>query len=322
MRLFCLSVFILITTSCISQFSPYSRVDSLMRAYNKKIKSADDLYKVVDYIRNSFSEDSLRFRAAFIWITDNIAYDVKAFLKEDPAAAQLSYAVKNKKAICSGYAALVKFFCSAFNIECETVIGYGRANKNKIVMNQEYIRNNHAWNSVKINGSWRLVDATWAAGAVDDRDEENLVFHKGFTEIYYDTPPEKLILNHFPQNKQFQLTNKLMDQKKFMKYPLCFSDFLAHNIDAVFPDTALIKTKVGDTLIFKLQTALPISYLYASSDILVKAKHEAATTYKNGWVEFRYPVKLTGFYNLYIGYTLNNRERFTLLGYKLEVRQR
>ena len=322
MRLFCLSVFILLSTPCISQPNPYSKVDSLMREYSTKIKSADDLYKVVDYIRNTFSEDSLRFRAAFIWITDNIAYDVKAYQKEDPAAAQLNYAVKNRKAICSGYTSLVKFFCSAFNIECETVIGYGRASKNKIVMNQEYLRNNHAWNSVKINGTWRLADATWAAGGVDDRDEENLVFHKEFKEIYYDTPPEKLILNHFPQNKQFQLTNKLMDQKRFMKSPLCFSDFLAHSISATLPDTALIKTKVGDTLVFKLQTALPINQLYAYSDILVKARHEAATIYKDGWIEFRYPVQLTGFYNLYIGYTLNNRERFTLLGYKLEVRQR
>ena len=107
-----------------------------------------------------------------------------------------------------------------------------------------------------------------------------------------------------------------------MKSPLCFSDFLAHSISAALPDTALIKTRVGDTLVFKLQTALPINQLYAYSDILVKARHEAATIYKDGWIEFRYPVQLSGFYNLYIGYTLNNRERFTLLGYKLEVRQR
>ncbi len=123
MRLFCLSVFILLSTPCISQSNPYSKVDSLMREYSTKIKSADDLYKVVDYIRNTFSEDSLRFRAAFIWITDNIAYDVKAYQKEDPAAAQLNYAVKNKKAICSGYTSLVKFFCSAFNmVACSSTV--------------------------------------------------------------------------------------------------------------------------------------------------------------------------------------------------------
>ena len=291
-----------------------------MRGYKEKIKSADELYKIVYYIRNTFQTDSIRLRASVIWITENIAYDVKAFQKEDPTAAQLSYVIKNKKAICGGYASLVKFFCNSFNIECETVIGYGRAGKNKIVMNQSYLRSNHAWNSVKINDTWRLIDATWAAGRVDDTDEKNLVFHKYFSEIYYDTPPEKLILNHLPEQKQFQLTNKAMDQRKFMKSPMFFSDFLTHSISNVLPDTALIKTKFGDTLVFKFKTDVPINRLYTFSDRLEKARHEAPATYKDGWVEFRYPVKLIGFYNLYIGYAISNRERYTLLGYKLEVR--
>lgn len=191
MRLFFLALFTFSSSVVLAQENPYSKVDSIMRAYDTKIKSADNLYKVVNYIRNTFLEDSLRFRASFIWITENIAYDVKAYLKEDLAAGQLNYAVKNKKAICSGYTSLVKFFCGSLNIECETVVGYGRASKNKIVMNQSYLRSNHAWNSVKINGTWRLVDATWAAGAVDDSDEENLVFISGL---------KKYILIHLQKN--------------------------------------------------------------------------------------------------------------------------
>jgi Transglutaminase-like superfamily len=320
MRLLFLSVLIFFAVSGLAQESPYAGVDSLMRGYNQKIKSADELYKVVYYIRNNFEADSLRLRASIIWITENIAYDVKAYEKEDPSAAQLIYVVKNKKAICSGYASLVKFFCNSFNIECEIVNGYGRAGKNKIVMNQTYLRSNHAWNSIKVNGTWRLVDATWAAGVVDDSDEDNLVYRKRFNETYYDTPPEKMILNHLPEQKQFQLTNKRMDQRKFMKSPLYTSEFLSHDISAVLPDTALIRTKTGDTLIFKLKTELPLKYFSAFSDNLEKATYHGPATFKDGWIEFRYPVRLLGFYNLYIGYYLNNLEKYTLLAYKLEVK--
>ena len=320
MRLLVLSVLIFSAVSGVAQENPYARVDSLMRVYKEKIKSADELYKVIYYIRNNFEADSLRLRASIIWITENIAYDVKAFEKEDPSAAQLIYVIKNKKTICGGYASLVKFFCNSFNIECEIVNGYGRAGKNKIVMNQSYLRSNHAWNSIKINDTWRLVDATWAAGVVDDSDEDNLVYHKRFNETYYDTPPEKMILNHLPEQKQFQLTNKRTDQKKFMKSPLYTSEFLSHDISAVLPDTALIRTKVGDTLIFKLKTDLPLRSFSAFSDNLEKATYHAPVTNKDGWIEFRYPVRLIGFYNLYIGYYLNSREKFTLLAYKLEVK--
>ena len=164
MRLLISSIlFITLSLTGLAQENPYNKVDSLMRGYKEKIKSVDDLYKVVYYIRNTFNADSLRLRAAVIWITENIAYDIKAFQKEDPSAALLSYVIRNKKAICSGYASLVKFFCSSFNIDCEIVEGYGRTGKSKIVMNQSYLRSNHAWNSVKINNTWRLIDATWAA---------------------------------------------------------------------------------------------------------------------------------------------------------------
>ena len=98
-----------------------------MRNYKEKIKSGDDLYKLVNFIRNNFSADSLRLRASFIWITQNIDYDVKAYQKEDPAAAGIDYAIRNKKAICSGYSNLLKYFCDAFKIENRIVEGRARA---------------------------------------------------------------------------------------------------------------------------------------------------------------------------------------------------
>jgi hypothetical protein len=66
-------------------------VDSTMKEYKEKIKSADNLYKVIYFIRNNFKEDSLRLRASFIWITENIAYDVKAFREDNPVAGTIDY---------------------------------------------------------------------------------------------------------------------------------------------------------------------------------------------------------------------------------------
>jgi len=313
------TIVFLLSADTFCQQNPYVRVDSMMRDYKEKIKDQDDLYKLTYYIRRNFDSDSLRFRAAFIWITDNIDYDVKALKKDDPAAGKLEYAVKNKKAVCAGYASLVKYFCNSFSIDCEIITGYGRTGKRDIVMNRANLRSNHAWNSVKINGTWRLVDATWAAGSVDDTDEDNMVYYKGFNEIYYFTPPEKMVLNHLPVHKHYQFTVKGTDQKKFMSSPLFFSDFLEDSIQKVLPDTALIKTKKGDTLTFRFKINETSSRFFAFSDRLEKVSFEGDVTYKDGWTLFRYPVTVNGFYNLYIGYYLTSTKKKILLAYKIEA---
>lgn len=186
-------------------------------------------------------------------------------------------------------------------------------------MNQSYLRNNHAWNAVRINGNCRLVDATWAAGGVAESDEDNIVFYKNFKEVYYFTSPDKLILNHLPAKKQFQLANKIMDQTKFMKAPLYLTDYLANSILSVLPDTALIRAKMGDTLVFKFKTNNNIQVINAFSERIEKAVYAKATIYKDGWLEFHYPVKVIGTYNLYLENFITNQERYPLIVYRIEV---
>jgi len=130
-----------------AQVESYVKVDSIMRQYTEKIKSFDELYKVVYFIRNLFYADSLRLRASFIWITENISYDIEGFEKEDPRSSTLNYVIKNKKAVCGGYAGLLKFFCDAFNIESEIIYGIARTGKRDININQYNLRSNHAWNA-------------------------------------------------------------------------------------------------------------------------------------------------------------------------------
>ena len=110
-----------------AQDDGYYRVDSVMRNYHPRIKTFDDLYNVVYFIRKNFVEDSLRLRASFIWITENISYDVTAAKRENFNAAKLPYVIKSKKAICSGYSSLLKYFCDYFNIESKIIEGRAKS---------------------------------------------------------------------------------------------------------------------------------------------------------------------------------------------------
>jgi uncharacterized repeat protein (TIGR02543 family) len=54
----------------------------------------------------------------------------------------------NRVAVCDGYASAFKLMCMIEGIECKEVTGWAGEN--------------HAWNKVKIDGEWFVVDATWA----------------------------------------------------------------------------------------------------------------------------------------------------------------
>ena len=302
-----------------SSQNAYERVDSVMRAYDKKVKSVEDLWSLSYYIRNTFTEDSLRLRAAFIWITENIAYDVEAFEKEDPRAAQIEYVLKNKKGICSGYANLLKFFCDSYKIENEIVHGRARGGKNDVYVANTRFRTNHAWNAVKVNGQWRLIDATWAAGIVSENEEDDPAFKPRFTrefkEFYYFAPPERFALNHYPSDIRWSLVSRLPVYQDFIQSPLPTLEFLEGSLHEISPKTALLEAKVGDTLTFRFRATYPVLHVGFYSK-RKGATHNSCSEQKGDWFEAKYPVSASGYYDLRIAF---DSDRFISLVYKLKI---
>jgi transglutaminase/protease-like cytokinesis protein 3 len=311
---------LILSKTGVSQPNPYMRVDSTMRKTRIKIKSLNDIYLLTNFIRTRFDADSLRLRAAFIWITENISYDVKAYHSENPLAGQLDYVIKKKKAVCAGYAALLKYLCDAFDIECDVVEGYARTSERDVVLNRERLRTNHAWNCVKVNGHWRLVDATWASSAGV---EENGVLKytiKQFDEVYYFTAPEKLILNHLPAKNKYQMVNPLVSERTFKNQLMFLSGFLKDSIVQVVPEKPVIKARMGDTVTIKLRSVARIQLdnfcVYSPSNNKVFYKAEAV---KDGdWYEFRYPIQARGYYVIYFCYCYSTSSE-PLFAYRLEV---
>lgn len=181
------------------------------------------------------------------------------------------------------------------------------------------LRSNHAWNAVKINNNWRLLDPTWAAGTVDDIDKDDPKYSKEFKEIYYFTPPEKIIFNHFPDHFKYQYLAKAVPKEKFKKWPLFTSAYLSEKIIEIHPHTSMIKAKVGDTVIFRLKTLSNATEIYLDALNFEKANYVADAIRNGDWLEFRYPLKVSGNYIAYIGFqnVLHGSPAFA--AYKFEV---
>jgi hypothetical protein len=72
----------------------------------------------------------------------------------------------------------------------------------------------HAWNAVRLEDKWWLIDTTWGAGKVDGRQ-----FRKDPTDYYFMIPPERLAFTHLAERDQWQLRTPPLTLAEFNNRP-------------------------------------------------------------------------------------------------------
>lgn len=219
---------------------------------------------LADKLTTPFYTDSEKVRAIFYWITTHITYDVNEYHNKHVMHAELSFtdsekveayfrnrlaeeAINKKMAICAGYAALFKELCDRAKINCVIVEGYAKLTLNEV---GKPFNENHAWNAVKLNGNWVLIDACWAAGYCDENVTQ---FTRKQDEFFYMTPPWLFIYNHYPKDGKWTLMNSPMSKDQYAAYPKWML-FKKNLIKANFtPVTGVLSPKIGDTIKFEVE---------------------------------------------------------------------
>lgn len=169
---------------------------------------------------NSFAKtDEEKTRAMFVWITNNIAYDTKAFFSGNYPEPDVKITLKNKKAVCEGYCLLFKTFCDLNKIPCITMNGYSKGVGYS--PGKSFSNTDHTWNIVKIGEEWKLIESTWGAGYVTSTG-----FEKQFFDQYFFASPEKFILNHLPADPMWQLLSCEVPLYMFEKDTNSLKNFL------------------------------------------------------------------------------------------------
>lgn len=205
-----------------------------------------------------YKTDREKVRSIFRWITDHIAYDVVQYHHADPipindtlfgkayddwlSTYYAQKAINKKMGICNDYAHLFKALCKEANINCAIVNGIAK----HIEFDEKETDQGHAWNAVKIDNKWQLIDATWCAGTTDLAVKK---FHKEFTERYYLIAPAKMMLDHFPDSAKWQLTNTTYTKVAFQTKPYFYELPIELNIISVQPFKNTISKGLNDTVI-------------------------------------------------------------------------
>lgn len=142
--------------SCnLSKNSRYYKYELAYRTGKTTGFTADDykLYKGLKACLDSaYKYETMyeREKAVFDWIVLNCAYDYDNYLKNTvPSAAYRPEGVFDKGfAVCEGYTESFKLCMDIIGIPCEKI--YGKVNDSA-----------HAWNAIKLEADWYMVDVTW-----------------------------------------------------------------------------------------------------------------------------------------------------------------
>ena len=175
-----------------------SKLDRLAKNLNYSGASIEELATL---LAQNVSSETAKARIIYAWIAQHIAYDLNAYndavYSDKYPDVEAETVLGDRKTICSGYSNLYFALAEAMNLESAIIIGHAKGATPNLARFQDV---NHSWNSVKIDGKWYLLDATWGAGAIADNK-----FAFDYKPYYFATAPEELIYNHFPLDAGWQL---------------------------------------------------------------------------------------------------------------------
>jgi hypothetical protein len=134
------------------------------------------------------------------WVATNISYDVESLNPTARAPQDPDRVLRDRKAVCEGYACLSEFLLSQNNIESRIVHGVARTDETKIGSLLSVKTDGHAWLIVKWEDRWHILEPTWGSGAVHAGK-----FEQSFTWDWFDADPEIVIYSHIPEEPWMQL---------------------------------------------------------------------------------------------------------------------
>ena len=209
----------------------------------KSIKS------VADYIAKNESDPYLRIKAIHDYVTNRVEYDLDVLTTGYRPKQDAQTVFKTHQAVCEGYAKLFQALAKAMGEEVIYVRGRVREEFAPVDLIPFHLRVGtskhdwtlHAWNAVKIDGSWQLVDTTW-----DDNKQNK------YSADYLMLPPQAMIVSHFPHLSAWQLLAQPRNRKNFENSPILKPQFFAQGLTLIAPKK--YETKADRKALIKIKT--------------------------------------------------------------------
>lgn len=189
------------------------------RAIDKRATSVPEVEtrsvrQLANHLTSTARNDHEKARAIYVWLTNNITYSDTTVTNgwlgtnENYIQQQADNVLRNRTAVCEGFANLYKALCEEAGLQAEFVTGIVK--DNGVVAEVS-----HAWNAVQLDGQWYLSDPTWGSGYADYWTNE---FVPKYQEEFFLLPGEKMIQSHLPDDPIWQLLPNPLTEREFREF--------------------------------------------------------------------------------------------------------
>ena len=198
--------------------TPYKNIQTLLKDKNlESLRTSNPssyVKKVCESISASAKNDFEKAKMAHDFVALLVSYDAKNFWAGTVPDQEYSSVLKTKTAVCEGYSNTFKKFCDTLGLSCIKVSGYARGVGTSLLSEANPKNSNHAWNIIKINEAWYIVDCTWDSGHMEGK-----ISKQDYNTDWLFLKPEHCIYSHFPSNSKYQLLAQTISANEFSDLP-------------------------------------------------------------------------------------------------------
>lgn len=221
----------------------------LQKVVNKRGLTLDEKLKALLLVAES---DKDRAWLVYRWVTHHFKHDSRLASRiGDPEKRSLEELYQLAGGSCAVYANVIQRLMMRAGLEVKTIYGIAKGGVATSMLNGKPV--NHVWNAIRVDGEWKLIDATWGAGHVGRNG-----FQREQSDLFFLIPPNLAVLSHF------DASDELGHQRR---YGVSYKTFKE------LPDDALYVASVG----FDVKSIIPNYRRYFSGPLVSTFNQQPGT---------------------------------------------
>lgn len=201
------------------------------------------------YVCRPYRSDVQRLRAIFTWVAEVITWE-----EDYEGDVDTRRVIQTKRGCAEEYAVLVMEMCGAVGLHCEVVRGYLKT-PGEIPETNMLPRPNHWWNTVLLDGQWRIMDCCLASPSNPKRALFSSVGSGSADFWYFLTSPSEICWTHMPEHHEQQHVCPPVANEVLLNLPCACPPYFINNLQMVDYNTSL--TRIEDLEMVHIKFNVP-----------------------------------------------------------------
>ena len=141
--------------------------NSIFRSLPRRETTNLDSFKNIIKQKTNGLSDKEKAYVLFLWVCDNISYDVDAYFAGRDVQCEPEDVFRNGITVCSGYARLYQNIGQYIGLDIQCVNCYSKGVGYE--PGDNLTSTNHEYNIIKLDNKYYPIDCTWGSGNIEKK---------------------------------------------------------------------------------------------------------------------------------------------------------